>query len=338
MPQNIEVLREMYLLDSSNWSRPLIDEGVNYQELGALPESVPYTSSNPYSEAKVKLGEKLFNDPKLSISNQIACASCHDREFGFGDGRRVSYGHDRQLGKRNSMSIVMSAFGKEKFWDGRAKDLESQALFPISNPKEMAFEPNEASKQLNNILEYKKAFKEVFEVDEITPNLIAKAIATYERSLMPKATRFDRFLRGNSSILSDKEIWGLDIFRTKARCMNCHYGVAFSDFKYHNLGLTYYGRKYEDLGRYLITKDKKDIGAFKTSSLRWVSKTAPYMHNGLFPNLRGILNAYNGGMFHPKPNKDQENDSLFPKTSPLLHKLNLSNEELDALEAFLKTL
>lgn len=335
---NFDELREMYLKDSKYWSKALVDDDIEYEEIGALPLIPPYPLYNPYSKSKVELGEKLFNDPRLSSSNQIACASCHDREFGFGDGRRLSYGHNRALGKRNSPSVAMSAFGIEKFWDGRAKNLEEQALMPILDEREMAFDPDSAAKKLNNIKEYKILFKEAFGSEIITKELIGQAIATYERSLMPQNSRFDRFMRGDSKALSDKEIWGLHIFRTKARCMNCHNGVSFSDQKYHNLGLTYYGRKYEDLGRYIVTKDINDIGAFKTPSLRLVSQTKPYMHNGLFPSLKGVLNAYNAGMFHPKPNESQKDDPLFPKTSPLLHKLNLTNEELDALEAFLKTL
>lgn len=334
----IAQLRAMYALDSSKWIPPTIDSGIPYQEIGALPKSPPFPESNPYSLEKAKLGEKLFNDPKLSASNQIACASCHDRELGFGDGRRVSYGHNRQLGKRNAPSIIMSAFGEEKFWDGRAQNLEAQALMPILDPREMAYHPSKAAKKLNKDKQYRKDFEQAFGVAKITPNLIAKAIATYERSLMPKNSRFDRFMQGDSKALSDKEVWGLHLFRTKARCMNCHYGVAFTDQQYHNLGLTYYGRKFEDLGRYNVTKNPDDVGRFKTPSLRQVNKTAPYMHNGLFPHLKGVLNAYNAGMFHPEPKPSQKYDPLFPKTDILLHKLDLSDDELEALEMFLKTL
>jgi cytochrome c peroxidase len=112
----------------------------------------------------------------------------------------------------------------------------------------------------------------------------------------------------------------------------------FSDNQFHNAGLTYYGRKYEDLGRYNITKNADDVGKFRTPSLREVGKTGPYMHNGLFPELRGVLNLYNAGMPNVKPKGEQVNDKLFPKTSPLLKKLELDKEELDALEAFLQSI
>lgn len=370
---NIEDLRAMYShTDSSKWEVAHIDESVvedfaftlgllestkslsgldskmreeikaqvlAHLEIKPLPLIPPYPSENPFSEDKRALGEKLFNDPRLSLSNQIACASCHDKELGFADNKSVSYGHNRAQGKRNSPSVVMGAFGTHKFWDGRASSLESQSLFPIADPKEMAFSADKAARKLNKIKEYKDEFKKAFGTKTITKELLAQAIATYERSLMPPQNRFDRFLLGNAKVLNDEEVLGLHLFRTKARCMNCHNGVAFSDDRFHNLGLHYYGReKYEDLGRYEVTKNPSDVGKFKTPSLRWVSKTAPYMHNGLFPHLRGTINAYNAGMANPSPNEEIAYNPPFPASDELLQKLDLTQEEIVALEAFLKAL
>lgn len=308
-------------------------------EIKPLPKEAPYPAHNPYSKAKRDLGERLFNDPRLSASNQIACASCHDKELGFGDGRSVSYGHDRQLGRRNSPSVVMSAFGTHKFWDGRAQNLESQSLFPIADPKEMAYNADKAVKKLNKIKAYQDEFESVFGTRKITKELLAQAIATYERSLMPAQNRFDRFLNGNAKGLNDEEVLGLHLFRTKARCINCHNGVALSDERFHNLGLHFYGReKYEDLGRYEVTKNPSDVGAFKTPSLRGVSKTAPYMHNGLFPHLRGVVFGYNFGMANPEPKEGKIYNPPFPKSDEILRPLQLSDEEIHAIEAFLKVL
>lgn len=391
--QKYEEYRIKYAKPISQWEKPHIYEGVVYEEMQPLPKIAPDNPQNPYTMAKMLLGKQLFNDPKLSKSGQIACASCHNRELGFGDGLKTSFGHDRQRGQRNAPNIMMSGFFSELFWDGRAKSLESQALMPISNPIEMAHEipymrdsiakismyyplfifafgntlqkdellrlysntgiadkkdiydrifanlikADLQEKPLDSILQSNKLSKQQIEIAKkiITPENIAKAIATYERSLVPKNTRFNRFLQGEYNALSNKEIYGLHIFRTKGGCMNCHYGVALSDGAFHNIGLSFYGRKLQDLGRYEITKDIKDLGAFKTPSLIAISKSAPYMHNGIFPTLKGVIHMYNAGFPTPKPNTTNK---LNPITTPLIKPLNLSEEEMEALEAFLYAL
>ncbi|RAV28492.1 hypothetical protein DN748_12790 [Sinomicrobium soli] len=146
------------------------------------------------------------------------------------------------------------------------------------------------------------------------------------------------FIQGDTSRLSDREVLGLHLFRTKARCINCHNSPLFSDNKFHNTGLTYYGRKYEDLGRYGHTGKKEDVGKFRTVTLREVARTAPYMHNGIFPHLRGVINLYDAGMPRPVRKPHQQRDSLFPETSPLLKKLHLTDDEKLSLRAFLLTL
>lgn len=321
--------------DITKYPRPKVDSTViNFQELGTLPPVV-FPADNPYNEAKRELGKILFFDPRLSSSNQISCASCHDPELGWGDGKRVSNGHDRTPGKRNAKPIINSAYASLLFWDGRAESLEDQAKFPIEDEKEMNHDIKKAVKKIKKIKGYKPLFKEAFGDEQITNDRIMKAIATFERTVVSKKSRFDKFIEGDSTQLTDQEVLGLHLFRTKARCINCHNSPYFSDNQFHNAGLTYYKRKYEDLGLYAITKKPEDVGKFRTPSLREIMKTAPYMHNGLFPEIRGVLNMYNAGMPNLKPKDDDKDDILFPKTSPLLKKLNLDASELDALEAFL---
>ncbi|AWM12431.1 cytochrome-c peroxidase [Flavobacterium sediminis] len=321
--------------DITKYPRPEVDSTViNFQELGTLPPVV-FPADNPYNEAKRELGKILFFDPRLSSSNQISCASCHDPELGWGDGKRVSNGHDRTPGKRNAKPIINSAYASLLFWDGRAESLEDQAKFPIEDEKEMNHDIKKAVKKIKKIKGYKPLFKEAFGDEQITNDRIMKAIATFERTVVSKKSRFDKFIEGDSTQLTDQEVLGLHLFRTKARCINCHNSPYFSDNQFHNAGLTYYKRKYEDLGLYAITKKPEDVGKFRTPSLREIMKTAPYMHNGLFPEIRGVLNMYNAGMPNLKPKDDDKDDILFPKTSPLLKKLNLDASELDALEAFL---
>lgn len=200
----------------------------------------------------------------------------------------------------------------------------------------------------------------------ITIENIAKAIATFERGpgvMGARNTRFERFLKGDYAALSDKELYGLDIFRNKGRCMNCHYGEILSDKKFHNVGLELYGRAGQDLGRYEVTQNPADIGAFKTPSLVNVGKTAPYFHNGIAPNLAGVIQLFNEGVNvqmlddeslnkglnsanvagkssvkQKEIVKDKDGKLIKPAKSPLIQPLNLSADEIEALEAFLRTL
>lgn len=338
--ETIEKLRKTYSSgDISQWEKPELDEEViaDFQDIGVLPKMI-FPENNPYSEAKKELGKMLFFDPRLSKSKQISCASCHDPELAWGDGRTISYGHNRQTGKRNSPSLLNIGYHSVFFWDGRAASLENQALGPITDPVEMAATETISIKNIKKIKGYKPYFREAFGDEKITIERILKAIATYERTITSKKSKFDSFIEGKSDIFTDEEVIGLHLFRTKARCINCHNTPLFSNQKFHNVGLSYYGRTFEDLGKYNITHKKEDVGKFKTPSLREIGRTAPYMHNGLMPNLEGIIEMYNAGMPRVKPKENQKNDSLFPVTDPLLKKLNLTKKEQNALKAFLLTL
>ena len=336
----IEKLRKTYSSgDISQWEKPELDEEViaDFQDIGVLPKMI-FPENNPYSEAKKELGKMLFFDPRLSKSKQISCASCHDPELAWGDGRTISYGHNRQTGKRNSPSLLNIGYHSVFFWDGRAVSLENQALGPITDPVEMAATETISIKNIKKIKGYKPYFREAFGDEKITIERILKAIATYERTITSKKSKFDSFIEGKSDIFTDEEVIGLHLFRTKAGCINCHNTPLFSNQKFHNVGLSYYGRTFEDLGKFNITHKKEDVGKFKTPSLREIGRTAPYMHNGLMPNLEGIIEMYNAGMPRVKPKENQKNDSLFPVTDPLLKKLNLTKKEQNALKSFLLTL
>lgn len=302
-----------------------------------LPK-VKYPAENPYTKEKSELGKVLFFDPKLSKSKQIACASCHDSQLGWGDGRRFSFGHDRLEGKRNAMALFNIAFVKELFWDGRASSIEDQVHFPLEDTLEMASSPFIAVGHIKGIKAYKAMFARAYGDSTISFERIVRSIATFERGIASKSSRFDRFIAGQKVRYSDMELQGLHLFRTKARCINCHNTPLFSDNKFHNTGLTYYGRRHEDLGRYGVTGKNEDVGKFRTGALREIARTAPYMHNGLFPRMDGIINLYNAGMPRPKRKAHQLDDERFPKTSGLLRPLGLSPEEKAALEAFLHTL
>lgn len=332
-----EELRELYGSgDQSKWPKPALfkeaEEG--FVDIGPLGDP-SFPKDNPYSHEKELLGKTLFFDPRLSSSGQISCANCHDPELAWADGRRVSYGHDRKQGVRNAPTVLNINFAKAFFWDGRANSLEQQVESPIMNPVEMNLHTKLAVKRIAKIKGYQRLFKDAFGSKEVNIERINKSIATFERTLISPPSRFDQFVKGKKDALTDSEINGLHLFRTKANCINCHNSAYFSDQKFHNVGLTYFGREYQDLGLYEISNNKEDVGKFKTPTLREISQTAPYMHNGLFPHLRGVLNLYNAGMPNERRNKT---DSLFPKKSPMLVKLNLTEQEISDLENFLLTL
>lgn len=330
-------LRALYARPVSQWPSPFIDQGVTWKELGALPKADSIRLKE-FKDPKVQLGKLLFFDPRLSGSNQISCSSCHDPDLAWTDGRRVSVGNDHLQGSRNTPSLLNVHVVKELFWDGRSTSLEDQAINPMATLHEMNQEPPTIPAEIAAIPGYLPLFEKVFGKKRITLDMILEAIGAFERTLTSRQSRFDDFVNGQYKKLSNQELQGLHLFRTKARCMNCHNGVYFTDNAFHNIGLTYYGRKYEDLGRYKITKEAADVGKFRTPSLRDVMRTRPWMHNGIFDNMEGILNMYSNGMPQPKPKPGQESDPLFPKTDPLIKKLELSPEEKQALLAFLEAI
>jgi len=330
-------LRAAYSKPPDQWPAAHVDPGVQFVEIGLLPK-VQHPAGNPYSKEKAELGKMLFFDPRLSGSGQMACASCHDPDLGWTDGRTIAFGNARRQLTRNTPSVLNAGQGKSFFWDGRAASLEEQARMPILNEDEMHGTGDVVVKRIAIEPEYRTRFAAVFGDDAVSMDRIAKAMATFQRTITGGRSDFDRFVSGKDrSALSDSAIRGMHLFRTSARCINCHSGPNFTDEQFHNIGLSYYGRRLEDLGRYNITKDPADVGAFKTPSLRNVAQSAPYMHNGLF-DLKGVLNMYNAGMPTLTRRGPQNADPLFPTKSPLVQPLNLSDQDLADLAAFLESL
>jgi cytochrome c peroxidase len=334
--QPVMSLRIAYSRPPSEWPAAEVDPSVQHVELGLLPP-VKHPADNPYSPEKAALGRELFFEEDLSGSRQWACASCHIPELGWADGQTLSFGHDRQRVKRNAPTIMNAAHKPFLFYDGRATTLEEQIMGPILASNEMKGDPDEIVQRLRQNPDYQQRFRKVFGDNAITMENIAKAIACFERTIVGGRSKFDQFLKGKYDALSDEAIRGLHLFRTKAGCINCHNGPNFTDGKFHDVGLSYYGRRLQDLGRYEVTKDPKDVGAFLTPTLRNIERTAPYMHNGLF-ELDGVINLYNAGMPTLRRKPHQENDPLFPTKSPLLKPLDLTPEEKADLKAFLLSL
>lgn len=331
-------LRLIYAGPATQWPAPDIDESVraHYVEVGLLPP-MPYPADNPYSAAKADLGKQLFFDPRLSGSGQISCSSCHDPDLGWADGRTVSFGHARKVLKRNAPTVQNAGHLPALFWDGRVVTLEQQAEAVLRNDDEMRSHEALISERLSTLPGYTSSFDRVFGGSTVSMARVAQAIATFERTITSRSSPFDSFLRGDELALSDAAVRGLHLFRTTARCVNCHHGPMLTDSRFHNEGLTYYGRKLQDLGRYEISRHPEDVGAFKTPSLRNIGRTAPYMHVGLF-DLDGVLNMYNAGMPTPRQRPEQKDDPLFPHKSHLLIPLGLNKQDLADLKAFLESL
>jgi cytochrome c peroxidase len=320
-------LREIYSKPASQWPMALTDPGVEFTEITNLPP-VRFPADNPFSVSAAQLGRILFFDKRLSGSNALSCSTCHNPSQNWADAKELPTGHMGIELKRHSPSIVNNGYNTVFFWDGRARSLEEQAAMVITNPNEMHMTPALVEQTLNNIPVYQKKFKETYNIDMIDFKHVTQALATFERTLNTKnQSPFDQFLQGNKNALSDPAVRGMHVFRTQARCMNCHNGANFTDNKFHNLSLTYAGSEKEDLGRFNITKDPSDWGVFKTPTLRNSAVTAPYMHNGVFGTITKLLSLYNDGMHGKDQNK-----------SPLLHALNLGDEELLDLEAFINSL
>lgn len=328
---------ESYKTPISSWPTPTIDKGVEWQEFESIKRDSLFVETQ--KKPIVILGKMLFFDPKLSKSNQISCSTCHDPEIGWTDKRRVALGHDHLQGMRNTPSLYNIANRKTFFWDGRATTLEEQAKGPLTAHNEMAMDIAVLPQKLSDIKGYANYFKEAFGDSKITYTRIVESLAAFQKTIKSQRSRVDAFMEGNYKALTDQEIYGMHLFRTKGRCMNCHYGADLTDDKFHNIGLTYYKRQYQDLGRYEITKDPDHVGQFRTPSLRDLLNTRPWMHNGLFDNLTGIVNIYNSGMHMIDPSAEKKlADPMYPVTDSLMKPLGLSREDNAAIVSFLEAL
>jgi len=329
-------LRQVYAADPATWPAPHVDPDVAWKEIGLLPD-VEHPADNPHSTEKEQLGRTLFFDPRLSGSGQIACASCHDPDLGWADGRTTSFGHSRKQLARNSPTIRNAAFQQRLFWDGRADSLEDQARQVLLNPDEMRSGPEHVIDLLTSEPGYGRLWHAAFGDEPVSIERAADALACFERTVVGGSSRFDSFMKGNSAALTDEALLGMDLFRREARCINCHHGAAFSDGGFHDLGLSNYGRPFEDLGRVKVTQVPSDTGKFRTPTLRDVTATQPLMHNGLF-ELPVALTLYNAGMPTPQRKESQADDPNFPVKSPHLKPLGLNKQDLADLTAFLTSL
>jgi len=289
-----------------------------------LDSMVPTPRSNPITAAKIQLGRDLFFEPDLSLDQTVSCASCHKEEYAFADTTPRSKGINGRLGRRNTPTVLNAAYHKRLFWDGRSNSLEDQAQRPILDHAEMGIE--DEGMLINRLKDkYADRVEQVFN-KPLSLSTIAMALATYERSLFSGDSDFDRYEAGNRNALSSSALRGRTLFFGKAGCGHCHIPPLFTDYEFHNLGVGWDGAKFTDSGRLEVTKDKKHLGQFRTPTLRDVTLTAPYMHDGSIKDLAGVMKFYNEGAVHN------------PMLDSAIQPLGLSESQLDDLVAFLRAL
>ncbi len=285
-----------------------------------LDSMLPMPIDNPLTVEKIELGRELFFDQLLSADGTVSCATCHRPDHGFAEPLAISKGIEGRTGQRNSLTILNAAYYQSLFWDGRSASLERQAVRPIFNHAEMGFkEEAEFVKRIDS--KYGTRIKKAFGKPTAL-RTIAKAIACYERTLLSGDSDFDRFESGEREAISLSAQRGRSLFFGKARCGSCHIPPLFSDHEFHNLGVG----NGSDPGRFAVTENPKDKGSFRTPSLRNVTLTAPYMHDGSIASLREVIEFYNAGA--------GEN----PLLDSVIHPLDLSDDDIEDLLAFLYSL
>jgi cytochrome c peroxidase len=293
-------------------------------DLGPLPP-VEAPADNPQSPAKVDLGRLLYFDPRLSRDRSMSCATCHAPALGFADGRPRAIGFGGKVLDRHSPTVLNAAYYTAQFWDGRAATLEAQAEGPIEAAGEMNLPREELVRRLTAVPEYRRRFEEVFGTGPTLTN-VGMAIAAFERTLVTPDSRFDAYARGDKGALTEREKRGLSLFIGKAACSQCHSGPNLSDSQFHVLGVPRRAGQPDDVGRYAVTRDERDIRAFKTPTLRNVALTAPYMHDGSLPTLESVVAFYDRG------------GGAAPNRSRKLLRLRLTAAERRDLVAFMRAL
>jgi len=328
---------------------------------------VPVPADNPMTPEKVKLGDKLFNDTRFSTTGEVSCATCHDSKKGFADGLPVSGGIHKLKGTRNAPTIINSAYLHTQFWDGREPSLESQSAQPFLNPVEMGLKDHEPIlKIVRSDPEYSNLFDKAFgkKGDQITMTEVKQALGTFERTLVSGNSPFDQYyFKGDKTAMSPAAIRGLDVYVNQGRCVSCHRieqtQAIFTDNRFHMIGVSanqmpesldelsaavqnvkekgtdiavLSNPQTSSLGRFAVTGDLTDIGAFKTPTLRNIELTAPYMHDGSHKTLEEVVTFYNNG------GRLKETDPVPELLSGGIRPLNLTEEQQADLVAFLKAL
>jgi len=347
----------------------LSDAGQEQTTPSGLPP-VPFPKDNPQTAAKIELGDKLFHDKRFSTTGDVSCSTCHDKEKAFTDSPlKTSEGINKLTGTRNAPTVVNAAYFDTQFWDGRSPSLEDQALHPFTNPVEMGLADHQPILDIvRTDPDYVKAFADVFGTSgkAITMDEVTKAIAAFERTQIAGDSPFDRWYYGReANALTEQQVRGFDLFINQGRCVSCHVveqtQALFTDNRFHNIGVginnvqddvpelagefleadmtlsevdieVLSDARTSELGRFAVSHGFDDLGSFKTSTLRNIAVTAPYMHDGSIATLRDAVVHYNNG------GVTNEGDPVNDFLSGGIRPLNLEDDQIDDLVAFLEAL
>ena len=347
----------------------LSDAGQDQTAPRGLPP-VPFPEDNPQTAEKIALGDKLFHDTRLSTTGDVSCSTCHEKEKAFTDSPlKTSEGIEKLTGTRNAPTVVNAAYFETQFWDGRSPSLEDQALHPFTNPVEMGLKDHQPILDIvRSDAEYVKAFADVFGAsgNAITMDEVTKAIAAFERVQIAGDSPFDRwYYGGEAKALTEQQVRGFDLYINQGRCVSCHIieqtQALFTDNRFHNIGVginniqkdvpelagefleaemtleevdveVLSDARTSELGRFAISHGFDDLGSFKTSTLRNIAVTAPYMHDGSIATLRDAVVHYNNG------GVTNEGDPVNDFLSGGIRPLNLEDDQIDDLVAFLEAL
>ncbi|NOZ54801.1 MAG: tryptophan tryptophylquinone biosynthesis enzyme MauG [Gammaproteobacteria bacterium] len=282
-------LRNLFFVIVVFWSSSLCanESKLEYRR----PANITVPSDNQLSQERIDLGKLLFFEPRLSGSNKISCASCHKPEKGWSDGLPTAVNESMTVLTRATPTLFNVAYQRHYMWDGQFRHLEQQALVPIASPLEMNQNLDKLVSELGEIPAYSRMFAIAYPNEGLTVATIAKALASFERTVVVTDAPFDRWVNGDEQAISESAKRGFALFVGKANCAACHHGFNFTDDGFHNIGLT----GGDDLGRFMQVPISTLRGAFKTPTLRGITHTAPYMHNGIYNSLEAVIEHYDRG-------------------------------------------
>ncbi len=295
------------------------------------PSEVPQPKDNKLTPERIELGKLLYFDTRLSSSGKVSCATCHHPKRGWTDEKPVAkaVGHEGRVGPRNSPVVLNTAYQSRQFWDGRARTLEQQALGPIEADVEMNMPLDVLIPKLNKIKGYVELFEKAYPGEGLTEDTLAKAIASFERTVVSTESPFDKYAKGDKKAISIEAKEGFELFKGKAACVACHDGFNFTDGSFHNIGLYDGELQGKELGRYLVKMRAAWYGVMKTPTLRDITKSFPYFHDGSVKTLEEATSICAGG---GRFDHNVKNKSLS------IVDRHLSKSEIDKIVAFMNTL